>query len=273
VVAGLVLGTIGWPRQSFLPTPKTNPEVLVWWALSGCLVGFLGAAAAVGFWNTIVLPVWLLRYTTAPLAKVALGLGLLFNGMALFVFDMLWLSASHALQAIVGDDVRLASAPLLLNTIGTLLAVLGPILCLEIAPKSRSGGVLLWAVVLRVSALVIGANPSINEVRIRNFQFNWDGLLDTVSLLLFLVFLQRLTRALERPELELRARSILKLMVWGLGGMAALTAAPWLGSFGPRAFPFVVAIGGGIVFLIFLRIFLRSFGLIRGLQTEIMQRL
>jgi hypothetical protein len=79
----VLLGAIGWPPQSWLSTQITDPGVPVWSALGGCLIGVLGTAFAVILWNTIVLPAWLLRQTTAPLAKVALGLGLIFNGLVL----------------------------------------------------------------------------------------------------------------------------------------------------------------------------------------------
>ncbi len=273
-VVCVVLGAIGWPPQSFLSTSMTNPEVhVVLRALGGCLLGVLGAVVAVVLWNTIVLPAWLLRHTTAPLAKVALGLGLLFNGLVL-----------NAVQFYV--NVHLTSAtvvkvPLLLETVATLLAVLGPILCLEIAPKSRSSGILLWAVVLQVSALVIGANPALNEWKIsRNSQFNLAGLLTMVSLPLFLVFLQRLARTLERPDLEQRARSILNVLAWCFGAMGQFVAAALLYAFVPGLAGYVrwvwplsyfIVLCGILVFLPFL--FLRSFRLIRALQREITQRL
>ena len=80
----------------------------------------LSAAIAVVFWNTIVLPAWLLRQTTVPLAKVALGLGLIFIGLIVFALESF--------------PFEILSVPLL-NTASTLLCVLGPILCLEIARK------------------------------------------------------------------------------------------------------------------------------------------
>jgi hypothetical protein len=46
---------------------------------------------------------------------------------------------------------------LLLDASATFPAELGTILCLEIAPKPRSSGVLVWAVALQISAQVIGA--------------------------------------------------------------------------------------------------------------------
>ncbi|HUE14183.1 MAG TPA: protein kinase [Planctomycetaceae bacterium] len=260
-VVGVVLGAIGWPPQSFLSAPITNQEVhVVWRALGGCLIGVLGTAFAVVLWNTIVLPAWLLRQTTAPLAKVSLGLGLIFNGLVLTVVQ----NYPH-----LENYVHL-------GIVATLLAVLGPILCLEIAPKLRSSGLLLWAVALQVSALVIGANPSINDVRIRGFYFTWAGVLTLASVALFLVFLQRLARTLERPDLEQRARSILKLLAWCVGAVVLCLAAIFLDSFVPGPFDYVRWVGplilglGALVFLLFL---LRYFRLIRALQREIMQRL
>ena len=111
----------------------------------------------------------------------------------------------------------------------TLLTVLGPILCLEIAPKARSSGVLLWAVVLMISALVIGANPVVNEVKFSHGYFHWTGMLTLFALPLFFVFFQRLARTLERPELERRARLILKLLAWCLAGIGMAVAGFYAG--------------------------------------------
>jgi tRNA A-37 threonylcarbamoyl transferase component Bud32 len=278
-VVGIVLGTIGWPPQSFLPAWKANPEVLIWWSLGGSLVGFLGAAAAVSLWNTIVLPAWLLRHTTAPLAKAALGLGLLFNGMVLAVFNGL---GRNVLKVYGIDDVPLAAGtgltlPTLLDTVASLLAVFGPILCLEIAPKSRSSGVLLWAVVFQVSALVIGANPVLNEVKINEqIQFNLAALLTSAAVVLFLVFLRRLARTLERPDLEQRARYLLKVLAWCLGALGAIAAAGAINSIAPRSvnyFLALIALVGFILAICIIIIALRFFRLTRDFQTEITKRL
>jgi tRNA A-37 threonylcarbamoyl transferase component Bud32 len=269
-VVGVVLGAIGWPPQSFLSTSITNPEVhVIWRALGGCLFGVLGAAAAVLLWNTIVLPAWLLRQTTVPLAKVALGLGLLFNGLVLtavqvYVYDV---------QLLPGMALK---DPLLLETVATLLAVLGPILCLEIAPQSRSSGVLLSAVVLQISTLVIGANPVVNELKVSsNSRFTWAGLLAVASLPLFLVFLQRLARTLQRPDLEKRARSILKVLAWCLGALMPFVAANLVYSFVPGLVRYVQWVWPLLYFICLLGIlvvlplfFLRSFLLIRALQGK-----
>jgi hypothetical protein len=174
---------------------------------------------------------------------------------------------------------------LLLETVATFLAVLGPILCLEIAPKLRSSGVLLWAVALQVSALVIGANPVVHEVEIsRDIHPSWAFLLNLASVPLFLVFLQRLARTLERPDLEQRARSVLKLLAWCLGAFVPFVAAAFTGSLGPwpvghvhhwyqLVVLLIAAIGllGAVVLVVLL--YLDSFRLIRALQREITQRL
>jgi len=168
-VAFAVLGAIGWPPQSLISTPVTDPETpVVGRALGGCLLGVLGAAIAVVVWDTIVLPLWLLRHTTVPLAKAALGLGLIFNGVLLAV-------AGNFVHDIPLTPKMVVKVPLLLKTASTLLSILGPILCLEIAPKVRSSGVLLWAVALTISALVIRANPSIDQLKFTNGTSSWGG--------------------------------------------------------------------------------------------------
>jgi tRNA A-37 threonylcarbamoyl transferase component Bud32 len=263
----LGLGAMGWPPRSWLSKPITDPVAPISWALGGSLLGGLGAAAAVILWNTIVLPAWLLRQTTAPLAKVGLGLGLIFNGLVL---------------ALLVPRNIVPKGPLLLDTVGTFLAMLGPILCLEIAPKLKSSGVLLWAVSLQLSALVLGANSVVNDVEITSdIHPSWAFLLTLASVPLFLVFLKRLAHSLERPDLEQRVRFILKLLAWCLGAFLPLIAAALTGSLGPEPArhpfqPVLAVIGniGAIVGLVLVvLLYLDSFRLIRAMQREITQRL
>jgi hypothetical protein len=277
-LAFAALGAIGWPPQSLIVTPVTDPQThIVARALGGCLLGLFGAVIAVVLWNTIVLPVSLLRQTTVPLAKAALGLGLIFNAMALAAVP------EGFLRDIRLTPARVLKVQLVLGTAATLLGVLGPILCLEIAPRLRSSGILLWAVALQVAALVFVASPSANEMTVGNFHATWAAFLILASLPLLLVFLERFARSLERPDLEKRARSILRLLAWCLGAMATVMAAYFLhllvtkeALFGPlvRSFlVFMVSLGAPLVALVGLFLGLRSFRLIRALQGEITNRL
>jgi serine/threonine-protein kinase len=267
----LVLAAVGWPRHlriRFDPlividdvTSLGTPEALR--AFAGCLLGVVGGALGAVLWNTIVLPAWLLRQTTVPLAKVALGLGLIFTG--------LFLSLGNGFLNLVPNSA-------LLDMLTTLLTVLGPILCLQIAAKAQSSGILLWAVALQVSALVIATNPTIKEVRfgygVSTFRGSWGGLLVLASLPLFLVFLRRLSRTLERPDLEQRARLALKLLAWGVAGAVISLGASLLQFLVPMSWytliVILVVVPVGLVLLLFL---VRSFKLIRALQEEIMRRL
>jgi tRNA A-37 threonylcarbamoyl transferase component Bud32 len=274
----VVAGAIGWPPQSVLATSITNPEVAaVWRAMGGCALGMILAASGVFVWNTIVLPASLLRQTSAPLAKAALGLGLLFNGLVL-----------AAMPRNIVPDIRLRpttviKGSLLHESIVTLLAVLGPILCLEIAPKLRSSGILFWAVALQVAALVIGANPSMNEMTSRSLHMSWSGLLLVASLPLFAVFFRRFAHSQERPELEKLAGSVIKELLWCLG---AFTPGAAIDIFLPFAMQTghvqgrfqAVMLGIGALGLLVglcigILLFVDSFKLIRGLQREITRRL
>jgi hypothetical protein len=258
------LGAIGWPRHFKFNSPSLGvvedvmapgTPVTVR-AVIGCLLGFLGGAIAVVSWNTIVLPAWLLRQTSVPLAKVALGLGLIFTGMLLSMRN-------------VNVGLKLFPDMPLLDALSTLLMVLGPILCLEIAPRARSSGVLLWAVAFVISALVIGAHPDVDQVKFKNGTFSWSGLLIMASLPLFLVFFQRLARILERPALEHQVRLIFKLMVGCLAGIGIGLAGFFLG--GVALLVQIPVLLG--VMASFLLILIYFFSLIRGLQVDIMRRL
>jgi hypothetical protein len=276
----VVAGAVAWPPQTVLSTPITNPEIsFVLRALGGGVLGILVVAVAVVVWNTIVLPASLLRQTTAPLAKVALGLGLLFNGLVLAAMPR---NLIHDIQVTPG---RVLKGSLMHESLVTLLTVLGPILCLEIAPKLRSSGILLWAIALQVAALVSGANPSISEMSSSSLHMSWAGLLLVASLPLFGVFLERLARSLERPQLEQLARSSLKELAWCLGAAAPAAVADILGLLPEQAhiqgFPPVIqvvvqaisSIGLCITLILAILLFVDSFKLIRGLQREITQRL
>jgi hypothetical protein len=123
---------------------------------------------------------------------------------------------------------------------------------------------------------VIGANPAVDQLKFGNGHASWSGLLVSASLPLFLVFLRRLARYLERPDLEKRARFLLKLLAW---------CVPLLGMLGVgfffQVFPMVefvwytpIVISGALLLgLVFLLLLVRSFKLIRGLQVEITRRL
>jgi hypothetical protein len=120
-----------------------------------------------------------------------------------------------------------------------------------------------------ISALVIGANPEVNVVKFGNGKFYWAGLLALFALPLFFVFFRRLARLLERPDLERRARSILKLMAWGLALM--VTVVP---SFNLASFMIVFQLGAALCAMVLGPLILfHSFRLVRGLQTEITRRL
>ena len=62
------LGVIGWPPESWFPTPVAGPETLRGRTRPSVedLLGILAAAIAVVPWNTIAVPAWLLPRTTAP---------------------------------------------------------------------------------------------------------------------------------------------------------------------------------------------------------------
>jgi serine/threonine protein kinase len=276
-VAFVVLGLFDWSSQSFLSIPLTNADVsFAWRALVGCVLGVLAAAVPIVLWNTIVVPGSFLRQTTTPLAKVSLGLWLIVDGLSL--------DAAAGLYTLLNNFV--VPAPLHetvlkgIGTVATLLAALGPILCLEFAAKSRSSGMLLWAIGLQTSALVLGNIPELNVVKFGNgAQFDIAGLLDFGSVPLFLVFLQRLARTLERPDLEQRARSLLKAVAWSVGAMALFAATAILVFLFPQAAAnrgIVIALTlifaiGVLVLVPFL--FFRAVRLIRALQGEIAQRL
>jgi hypothetical protein len=107
------------------------------------------------------------------------------------------------------------------------------------------------------------------------------GAIAVLSLLL--VFLGRLARSLERPDLEKRARSILRLFLGCLGAIATITAVYFLhllvpkeALFGPLVRSFMLlmfSLGAPLIVVVGLFLAFRSFTLIRAMQGEITQRL
>jgi tRNA A-37 threonylcarbamoyl transferase component Bud32 len=266
-VACAVASAMDWLPKSLVATDGNDRLITVGLGtVVGCITGAFGAGVIVVFWNTLVLPASLLRYTTAPLAKAALGLGLVINGLVL-----------AAMPQTQPDDTLAPHGLNPLQTAALLLEILGPILCLEIAPKVRSSGILLSVVALQASALVLTSNRTINELKGNHFHASWAALAFAASVVLFLVFLARLAHFLERPDLEKKTRSILK---WLIGCLAAVSPAVLAGvvdSFFPGVLPLdrltpvmVMAAGAALVVLVLI---FRLLLVIYALQSEITQRL
>ena len=148
--------------------------------------------------------------TTAPLAKVSLGLWLIFNGLLLAALSMGSLMVSALMET--GPQTvfvrNMAAVVSKLWTVATLLTVIGPILCLEFGAKSRSTWLLLATVVFQVSALVFGIRGESNS-----FEAGFASLLMLASVPLFFVFLRSLARTLERPELEQKTHLLLRGLI------------------------------------------------------------
>jgi hypothetical protein len=286
------LGAIDWPPGYFVQTVNGQSQPFPggtigragFGAASGLIIGFLLATSAVVLWNRLVLPARLLGQTTSALAKAALGLGLIFSTLIL----VLILGAVKEVR--VRHEIML---PLqgLLETLVLLLLVLGPIFCLEIASKCRSSGVLLWAVVLQVTALVCDLNSERFGIDQRVFGVPLSkglaALLFLGSAPFFVAFLQGLARYLERQDLERRARSIFKLlkMAWaavivGLAVVAATVGHAAASGFSDqdtvRPMFFAAMVGAGLIgcgIAATVLGFFRGLSLIRASQSSIMQRL
>jgi hypothetical protein len=95
------------------------------------------------------------------------------------------------------------------------------------------------------------------------------------SIPLFLVFLRRLSRVLDRPDLEKQAVSVRKLLVWcmvAFGVFLVIWSLPFLT--GARRYVPILANFALVVAAVSLFVLLgRSFRLIRALQLEITRRL
>jgi hypothetical protein len=283
-----LLAWIDWPPGAVRTSGGSTSRAVVG-GVAGAVVGAMCAVPAVFLWNTLVLPGRLLRRTTTPLAKATLGLGLI--------------SFALVLGLLVGNvnDIRLGPGmvlpiPTLLSTLQCLIVPLGPILCLQIALKCRSSGVLLWAVVMQISALVCGLNSE-RLGRIVGFRVGIEdydippakllaGFLLMVSLPLLVTFLLRLAQLLQGRDLERRARSILNLLKIAVFAVTGVLAALAMMSFAagvgilarqPSHPVVVVLVLSFLTFWCAMIAFVvglyRSFFLIRDIQFWMMQRL
>jgi serine/threonine protein kinase len=273
-MAGLLSGLLGWP-SSFVPgsTDEHSSSAVGRLVLGGLLCG-LAASVGVGIWNTLVLPAWLLRYTAAPLAKASLGLWLILDGVVLSVAVLVGALLSPFLGIDEGSSI---AAILALRTVAYLLTLLGPIFCLEIGQKARSAGLLLFVIVLEISALVIGAIANQDKETVQSSLSTVSSLLTLACVPLFAIFLIRLARALERTELEQKARTLLKNLVWAIAFFGSMSAVAAVREHIPHALSLIVPISTAIltplgVLIFFPLLFIRSLNLIRALQREIAQR-
>jgi hypothetical protein len=254
--------------------PAASPETPLWErAIAGGIGGLLAALAGVQIWNSIAVPGWLLTQTTAPLAKAALGLGLIFNGLALALLSI-WLLATPTLS---GPGRQIMEIFLLLGSLGLFL---GPILCLETAPRTRSGGVLLWAVSLTVTGLVIGSNPGLRMIRFGDRTIlNLSGLVAFCALPLILVFFRRLAASLDLRKLVSRARSMLRSFAWCLASIGSAVVGFYLTSIvGDTGLVSEIAVvlqatGTFMTWVLVILIVIDFYRLTRSLQAEILERL
>ena len=162
------------------------------------------------------------------MAKVALGLGLLFDGLVLAAMPQIQL-----------DDALAPHGHNPLKIVAILLEESSVLSCASKWPqKSAVTGIVLSAVALQVSALVLTSNPGINELKSKHFHASWAALPVAASVVLFLLFLVRLARFLERPDLRKKTRSILKWLIGCLVAVGPAVVAGVVDSFFPGVVPF-----------------------------------
>jgi hypothetical protein len=116
------------------------------------------------------------------------------------------------------------------------------------------------------------------EVKLKSASFTLTAPLIFASVLLLFMFLTRLVRMLERPDLERKARWIVRFIACLIGLIGMDLSIYLVRIHKPDLFPeaanTLMLLLSGIPFVICAAAsFIHSFGLIRGLQQEIMQRL
>ena len=202
--AGLVIGVVITRLLGYEFASK-NTVYFVW----GGLFGMFLAATGIN-WNVMVVPFLLLCKTKDPLAKVSLGIGVLMCSLACRVVH--WVANESRLkpenQNLI-KDTGVEPFPLLpaaeffvesLSTIGAILAVLAPILCLSLPAKSRTHGLLHADIVLSLFCLVIEQSTSYTDLQVHSLLA-----LKATSAMVFFIFLRRLAQFLDCSKLARKA--------------------------------------------------------------------
>ena len=169
--------------------------------------------------------------TAQPLRTVATGPRLVYVGLCLLVFSVIWPFLGVRFVAQMGPNgafFLLASFPVLM-LLAILLDTIGRFLCLAM-PADQSGGkpiiyvsVGFSLLALAISALQLG-NLFFSLVQLPQVVAQLQTPLALVGSVLFVLFLRNLAKYIQRPDLAVRAITVVILGVVALGLVVMVVA-------------------------------------------------
>ena len=169
--------------------------------------------------------------TAQPLRTVATGPRLVYVGLCLLVFSVIWPFLGVLFVAQMGPNgafFLLASFPVLM-LLAILLDTIGRFLCLAM-PADQSGGkpiiyvsVGFSLLALAISALQLG-NLFFSLVQLPQVVAQLQTPLALVGSVLFVLFLRNLAKYIQRPDLAVRAITVVILGVVALGLVVMVVA-------------------------------------------------
>jgi hypothetical protein len=231
------------------------------------LVSLFGAAAAallcvavICFWNELMLPAWLLSRSSHPLAKAALGLGLVLTSLLFLATTILW-----GMKGYQSQEERILGG---IATAAVAAGIFGKILCLAGTPQGSVQGALLWSISADLAAFVINLGRTSATSDGNNdggSRVDFVPLLYLIGAMLLVLALKRMAHQFNDPHLERKARRLLLgIAVATVVAMAAVLLRSYV-----VAYLLPVAIFSSLIVLIGVARFAR---LVRGLQEHVLQR-
>lgn len=194
---------------------------------------------------------------SAPgLQRTATGLGFVYYGIMIMLV-MILVMMGVMVFLLSAQDPRQGMAtlqsPLFIIAgvgaiLGTLLMFIGQVLCLAVPPQSGARGLIVGTVILQVIGFVISlawgyvGNMPAEKGKPGN-------LLGMIAAILFILFLRKVSKYIERPDLAARAGNILGIIlaIAGLlvmGGILMVARAAFA--------PLFMAVGGLLMLVVFV---------------------
>ena len=169
--------------------------------------------------------------TAQPLRTVATGPRLVYVGLCLLVFSVIWPFLGVLFVAQMGPSgafFLLASFPVLM-LLAILLDTIGRFLCLAMPADQSGGKPIIYVLVgfsllaLAISALQLG-NLFFSLVQLPQVVAQLQTPLALVGSVLFVLFLRNLAKYIQRPDLAVRAITVVILGVVALGLVVMVVA-------------------------------------------------
>ncbi len=149
---------------------------------------------------------------TGKLANVHKGVSCVYYGLFLIVGSILvmFVGGGVMLASPVAGLVVLAAAPIMIIA-GTILGLVGRIMCLSVPDDFSAVGVIYAAVICDVTVVLISAASWI--VDLPELVSSLSGLLSLASTILFLVFLKKIAAYIDDNTSERRSGNVLNLLI------------------------------------------------------------